>query len=650
MKKRRRGIALVIALFFQMMLFAIVLAFFKLIPLELTSARTDHVRYQAYYMNNSMLQAVWAWLRYMENTNTNPLTGLNSTATGDPNWPQKFPLTSTNVPGLVCAILNPDGTTNTDWSADVSLYPDVSTLAGNSPHVFKLRVVSRSSGLPVSACEYLLLQQTFAQYGFFVDKLPSAGYYTANPTDVYEGEFHVNGKMPLMVSSSLFTNFISPVFRGKLSFSQADTTNPYDSINYQSGSAKPFDANGNTITDADGTDRYSKMFSLGRSAIKLGNDIGIPATNPATERPQAKAAWFGRNSLADTLANANIPAGVNLNTLSDGTLAGIYIKGNVRDMQLDSVDGLGISVPRNLQGLLSSGNPMVKVREESTAKLGLALYTRIIEVRDPNLLLSVPVNTMVSQLGAAPVLSLLPLTVSTGKTVIIRDPGTTQNPGLLPTYTVLNGYPNGVIYVDGNIGKVPALDTERAGGASVNRDNLVDSTALLDPNASTGGLFGTNYGTRRTIAVNIANNNYVRIANDIYRGDTNPGSAPSGYRDGLGIVAYDTVIGGEIPRAGDVNPLYLYSLMITGRRDVSGVTQPGSVIYENWSSISGWGRLASYGSYVVGNDRTWGDNGSHGWMPAFRHDAALASNPPPYYPTRSDFQLQSFQNIPVTTP
>ena len=86
-------------------------------------------------------------------------------------------------------------------------------------------------------------------------------------------------------------------------------------------------------------------------------------------------------------------------------------------------------------------------------------------------------------------------------------------------------------------------------------------------------MHGSYGGTRRTIALNIANNNYVRIAGDIYRGDLTSGSAPMGYRDGLGIAAYDTVIGGEIPRLGDTNPLYLYSLMITGRRDVFGGTR-----------------------------------------------------------------------------
>ncbi len=631
--------ALLLAIFFEVLLYLLAAALILLVPVELTSARRDHVRAQSYHFSSGLAQMVTSWLCYAEESNGNPLQGLTGQSTGDVAWPARYRLKSPEVPGLNAQFLTQAGSLDSAWKADLFLYPDATTLDGGGPHLYKLRVVASLDGYPTTAHEFVLQQQTFAKYGFFVDKLPNNGYYTAMVDDVYEGEFHVNGKMPLKVDAKLFSQFAAPVFRGRLSFTQADPANPFDLITYQSGSSKPFDASGNTITDSDGKDRYSKLLSLGRAGIQLEGDVPMPLTNPSTELPLAKAAWFGRNTVSDSLGAVSIPAGISINTLSDGSPAGVYIRANLREMTLGVEDGNGLSVARNSDGLITSGNPVMRMQEESNAQAGQTVYTKIVELRDPSLSFNIPANSKIVMGSGSPYVSTGPQTLPSNKTVIVRDPGTTGNPGPEVLYQVLDGLPNGVVFVDGNIGKVPALNTEKAGGAAVNRDSLrSDSTSV-------GGLKGLNYGAPRTIAVNLAANNYIRLAGDLTRGDARPGDVPNGRRDGLGIVAYDVVVGTEIPRSGDTAPFYLYSLLFAGRRDVSGVTQPGSVIYENWDTRLGWGRLFSYGSYVVGQDRIWGDNGSRGWMPTFRHDAQLAASPPPFYPTRSDYKLQSYQEI-----
>jgi hypothetical protein len=626
-------------MFFEVLLYLLAAALILLVPVELTSARRDHVRAQSYYFSNGMAQMVMAWLCYSEDTSGNPLQGLSSESTGDARWPARFRLKSPEVPGLMPQFLTPAGGLEADWKADLFLYADAPTLAGGAPHVFKLRVIASLDGYPTTAHEFVLQQQTFAQYGFFVDNLPNNGYYTAMVDDVYEGEFHVNGKLPLMVDSKLFSAFVAPVFRGKLSFTQADGANPYDGIFYQSGSSKPFDAAGKTITDSDGRDRYSKLLTLGRAGIKLERDVAMPMTNTASELPLAKAAWFGRLSPSESLSSVTIPNGVSLSRTGDGSPAGVYIRANLREMTLDVQDSNGLSVARNSDGLIASGNPVMRLQEESNAQAGQSLYTKVVELRDPSTSFTIPANSKVVMGLGSPYVTSGPLTLPSNKTVVVRDPCTTGNPGPQVMYEVVDGLPNGVVFVDGNIGKVPALDTERTGGSQVNRD------ALHSDSTSVGGLKGINYGAPRTIAVNLAANNYIRLAGNLTRGDARPGEATKGRRDGLGIVGYDVVVAGEIPRSGDTAPFYLYSLLFAGRRDVSGVTQAGSVIYENWDNRSGWGRLFSYGSYVVGQDRIWGDNGSHGWMPTFRHDSQLAASPPPFYPTRSDYKLQSYQEI-----
>ena len=635
----KSGVALLIAMFFEVLLYLLAVALLQLVPMELTAARRDHVKSESYYYSNAMEQSVLAWLCYMEDTNGEPLQGLSGDDTGDVSWPKRYLLSSSALAGFDSHLLDSHGSDDLTWTSILYLYPDGPTLGGGSPHTFKLRVLTRLEGNAVGSYEYVLQQMTFAKYGFFVDKLPNNGYYTAMRDDRYEGEFHVNGKLPLYVDSKLFSQFVAPVFRGKLTFTQAYTSNPFDAIAYQSGSSKPFDASGNTIVDSDGLDRYAKLCSQGRAAIQLESDVPMPETDVNSELPYAKAAWFGRNSKVDSLASAPIASGVNLNRLSDGSLCGVYVRGDMRELNLDVQDATGQSVTRDAEGHISTGNPVARFQEESNAQAGQALYTRVVELRDSNVNFTIPSNAKVSLQGGPASLNPSPLPVACNQTVVIRDPGTSGNPGPEVLYEVLNGFPNGVIYVDGNIGKVPALDAERQGGSQVNRDYLHSDSS------SQGGLKGTNYGAPRTIGVNLAHNNYIRLAGDLLRGDARPGEAPLGRRDGMGIVGYDVIVASEIPRSGDTQPFYLYSLLFAGRRDLSGQTQSGSMIYENWDTRPGWGRLFSCGSYVVGQDRIWGDNGSHGWMPTFRHDATLANSPPPFYPTRSDYKMQSYQQI-----
>lgn len=637
--KGRRALALVVALFFEVLLFMLVLSFFKLVPVELTSARRDHVRAQSFYYSKALANQVIAWLCYAEESSGNPLLHLQGESSGESDWPRRYSIQAGNVEGFKDWIFAPDGQADPDWSAEISLFPDEKTEAGLGPHTFKLLVRSRFSQQPITSHEFLLVQQTFAKYGFFVDRPPSSGYYTAYKDDVYEGEFHINGKLPLYVDSRLFSEFKEPVFRGQLTFTQSQAGNPWDGINYVSGSSRPFDSLGNVIIDSDGIDRYSKLCSAGRSAIRLEGDVAMPRTDTSSELPLAKAAWFGRNAATESLASANVPDGLTLRRTEEGSLGGIYYRGDVRDMVLEVLGQDQNPLGRNAEGRIDSGHPQIRFRAENQA--GQNIFTRVVEVRDPQIPFQVPGQARLSLEGGTPSLTGSSFPVNPGSTVVVRDPGTPGNSFPQPLYEVYQGMPNGVVFVDGNVGRVPNLNQEQAGGAIVNRDYCRNT---VSSNASDGGLSGINYGAARTIGVNLARNRYLRIRGDLTRGDAAPGSIPEGRRDGLGLVAYDIVVGGEIPRQGDTRPFYLYSLVFAGRRDLNEVTQPGSVIYENWDTVTGWGRLFSVGSYVVGNDRLWGST-TRGWRPTFRHDARLAHAPPPFYPTRGDYRIEAYREV-----
>lgn len=637
--RRRRAVALLMSLFFMVLFSMLSLAYMHLIPGELRSATHRNLRDQGFYFNQAGAQEVWAWLRYAEDTSGNPLANLTLTAnTGDSTWPKLYRLdlnpNRSQVPGLAINLLQADGSADLDWTQEMSLLPDQNTLNGGSPHVFLLKMNARFRGQKVYSDSYLLRQNTFANYGFFVDKLPSGGFYTAFRDDNYTGEFHINGPMPLYVGSNLFSNFIKPVFGGTVSFTTPTSNAAGDGVSYQTGTV-PFNSSGAEVVDSDGIGRYSKLAASGRSAFHLGGEIPMPKTQTSTESAQAKAAWFGRNSAQDSLSGQTIPTGVTLRDTGGGVLSGVYIKGDVRDLNLGVWDASGNSIVRDAQSLISSGNPSISIREESYAST--TKFTTITELRSFPVV--IPSGARIGSDTAT--IQVAPTVVPVGSTILMRPPGTPGNTSAQTVYQVFTGYPTGVVYVDGNIGRVDKLNAQQATPTlTVDRDYMSNTVGTN----SMGGVSGVNYGQARTIAVNLSTNKYIRVKGDLTRGDTKPGDLPTGKRDGLGLVGYDVVIGGENAYSSST-PMYLTGLLMAGRRDAdpnnasaAGTTREGSVIYENWSNSNGIRVLNSAGSYVVGNDRYWGDT-AHGWMPTFQHDDILANSPPPFYPTRADYQL-----------
>lgn len=636
---KRRGVALLMTLFFMVLFSMLSLAYMHLIPGELNSANHRNLRDQGFYLNQSGAQQVWAWLRYAEDTTGNPLATLTLTANnGEANWPKLYRLdinpNRSSISGLAINPLKSDGSADLDWTQEISLLPDQNTLDGGSPHVFLLKMTARFRGRSIYSDSYLLRQNTFAEYGFFVDRLPSGGYYTAFRDDHYTGEFHINGPMPLYVGATLFSNFAKPVFGGMVTFTSPASNAAGDGVTYKTGTV-PFNSSGAEIVDSDNIGRYSKLASSGRSAFRLGGEIPMPKTLAGSESPQGKAAWFGRNSAQDSLASQTIPGGVNLRDTGGGVLSGVYIKGDVRDLNLSVWDASSNLVPRDVNNLISSGNPVITIREESYA--ATTKFTTITELRTYPV--TIPIGSRIGNDTAS--LQVAPVVVPVGSTLLTRPPGTPGNNSLQTVYQIFTGYPTGVIYVDGNIGKVDKLNAQQATPTlSVDRETMSNTVG----SNSMGGVSGVNYGQARTIAVNVSANKYIRIKGDLTRGDTEPGKLPSGKRDGLGLVGYDVVVGGENAYSS-TTPMYVNGLLMAGRRDADasnpsapGTTREGSVIYENWSASNGIRVLNSVGSYVVGNDRYWG-NTSKGWQPTFLHDDILANSPPPFYPTRSDYQL-----------
>jgi Tfp pilus assembly protein PilX len=687
---KKRGVALLVALFFMVLLSLMGFAYVQLVPQELNSALHEEKRVQAQMATTAVAKSVSAWLRQAEDTGT--ITGNLTTSAGlvidtaanatttTAQWPLCYrldaPANSVPMAGFVSSVVTAGGVKDANWDCAVYLYPSADTVAGKTPHCFKLRCKTTATnqasliaaGRDVYESEFVLQQDTFATFGFFVDKLDPGGYYTATSSDFYSGRFHVNGKMPLGVDNTIFADSFDgqSVFAGRLSFTE-DSDDKYhpgsvsDGINYNFGGGKtPYDASGNSIgTMANTTtyDKYSRMTVNGKADIFKTKEIPLPKTDTTTPLGYAKGAFYGRESSIDPWPPTVAPAsGASVN-VTDGKLGGIYVKGDLRDVKMMAVDSLGNEITaRDASGKIVSGNRATVIREESTAAAGKTDKTVITELIDSSLTTVIPANVQLidrRSVWNSPITnpaSATDLGNAVGLTIIKRPVGTSQNPGTKDLYEIIPGHPNGVLYVDGNIGKVAEMDTAQATGTdSINRNYFNPSTT------STGGLSGNNHMGQRTIAVNTAANKYIRLAGDITRSDVAlpadnstaamkaAAQSATSKRDGVGLVGYDIVIGKENGAAG-ARPYLLNALTLAGRRNTSNTTEKGCVVYEGWTSYASR-PMFSLGAYVVGKDVYWGNGGTLGMNPSFVYDSRLATSPPPFFPTRKDYALLAYQEV-----
>jgi hypothetical protein len=350
-RRRRgiRGVVLITALFFMVLIGLIAFAFIDLVPSELRTALFDVNRTNSYYIAYGSAQGLSSWLRTQEDLGNIPTSGLtvSSTPVGDPvNWPKDYVVNQGDVPGLITTTYDHQGNPDSSWSESAILSADANTAAGLTPHIYKFHVQLYRYGLLKFTADYILQQQTFAKYGFFVNNYPGFGEYQAGPLaaggNQFYGEFHINGPMPLEITNNLFGGAYTPMaapIHGLLTFTQATANAGSDGVAYQTAE-KPFNGVGteNTVLSGGVTyGDYSIMCTKGKPAIQQVPQVSMPQTDTTQVLPIAKGAYFGRNSFSDTFP-ATIPASVNLPwsaTAPGSALSGIYIKGDVRQMQLN---------------------------------------------------------------------------------------------------------------------------------------------------------------------------------------------------------------------------------------------------------------------------------------------------------------------------
>ncbi|MBM3464872.1 MAG: hypothetical protein FJX76_22465 [Armatimonadetes bacterium] len=291
--------------------------------------------------------------------------------------------------------------------------------------------------------------------------------------------------------------------------------------------------------------RYERLFKGGREGVRTGvKRVELPKTSDYL----AQAAWGSSSPLPYS-------SGVFINSSGLKASGGVYVNGAVDDMTL----------------AVKNGN------SEFTIKQG-ATTTTVTEVRTtpitaPNGVI-VPVNNTLMVSGAQ--------------------------------VKILQGLPNGVVYVKGDI----------------------------------RGLKGQNKGNH-TIAVDVKNGNEVVLKGNLYRSDTTLGAKPTGTADNLGVVAGSIRLpsASVLPRDTN-NPLYVYAALLGGSD-----TRTGLVI--DSATSGGLGTLALFGGMLINKRTTLGSVNSqgqqtNGYNLYTRFDPNLASQPPPWFPTISKLTLRGW--------
>lgn len=644
LSRRRKGVALILTLFFMILLYTVASSYYLMIPAEMRSAVRLQDDAEAFYVADSGISDAIAQMEYQVNTDSNNFENYTPTGT--------FWVSANGVAPITAA--NPVPTSQFLNAADARQLVATKTYATALADRFSYEVVlerwafkqgglrvpdayrvvsravrdrgARTSRLRRTVTSWCI-QKNFANYAYFVDRLPSDIWLDLNTFRI-DGPYHTNNRVMLSAPSN-WSDATGSSFRSQLSMPQSMAyTDPtlnrvVDGVRWNSYSANglPY----NPSTGVINGDRYQRVIDGGvervhqtAAAIQLPSDSG-----------RLEAAAFGSTvtgSLAATAPTSTFgtASSVNLHipTASSGgtypsLAAGLYFQGNLDQVTLSApTAGNGNSVSSD-----DNTNAVMSVTQGSYT-------TNITSVYET---LTVPAGALIngSTTPSSAATTLRFSDNSVGYTVV-RD-GTSNR------YRVYQGVGNGAIFVDGNV----------SGLRGVNRGRKTIATAT-DTGSAT------------------ANDKKIWINGSLTRADTpvidpttgrSTGTAPTGVRDQLGLVSYavrmkrDDVTNPFVPARSATSttaPVLLYAAIFAGRGGDPNATSPssgGGMGSDNYDSGTG-GHFSLFGSLTEGTRQakgTFGGNsGSTGYSYEYHYDSNFSATAPPFFPGTSGFRMASW--------
>lgn len=630
---QQRGSILVLTLFFMVVLSFFAIAFWKLIPVELHQANRHKMDTAAYYAADNGVSDTILWL-------------AQRTAQGniDPEFDD----------GAITRSGTLDGWT---WEAQIIPGPETwgapGVTASNPIRCYRIDCVASLGNQKYRKVSVWAMQRSFAEYGWYFDKFAAGTELWLNLANFrLDGRYHTNEQLLLYTTGNGFSWAGDAAFSDRATFRQrtssgASGLGDVDGVRYNSWTAAALPYSTSTGDPVPG--RYERISTQGRLGLQSSSEVNMPESSDKVK----EGAWGEDGPLGNTppiaplgtsssFFGSGVNARINANMGEDAN-SGIYIEGNVDQVEYTLRDAAGSTVPQAVVADKTNPNPPlvnqnVRIRQGSNI-IGVTY------VKDASM--TIPPGSIVNGVSIGATAQTLSGTDNSGTGhTVVEELDSSGNPRSPRRFVRYNRQTNGVIYATGNVDGVRGvvrgrrtLATEADTGSSTSRDKI------------------------------------IRINGELLYAQTERGERPISTADQLGLISYAVRMkstqhssattaptinqGGMFPlrsQTTSANPHLLYCSIFAGRKgdpSVNWANQQGMITgggfgVEGSSSTSddialGHGFMNVFGSLSEGVRQRKGTIDTAGYNYSNVYDTNLRLAQPPYFPSLPEYRVQLWE-------
>jgi len=335
---RRRGLVLILAIFFLGLLQLLVLAFARRLPLELYGSVRYELDNEAFLAADAGLQHTLAWLEDRLAAGAEPVpTAPSITRTGKLN--------------------------GFDWEVEVTPDPETppNVPDGGQQRAYWLVSQARRGNVVYRSISLGVKQESFAYYARLVDNWPPDIVSLAGE-EGYDGPVHTNSALRVGLKDDYVTH--GPVlFKGGVSYNTSEDFGNPDNVDYNSFFTGPRPYAG--ATKAERRQRYRRLYGKkGKGGLKQDGIVPLPSPDENLRR-------FSHGP-------GPLPTAPGVYVPNDGTRVthGVFIQGDVDSLVLQDVGGQA----RQRIRLANGEQYVITERADDTTEIqgpsGLTTYAR----------------------------------------------------------------------------------------------------------------------------------------------------------------------------------------------------------------------------------------------------------------------------------
>ncbi len=438
----QRGSALLLALFFLMLLYLIAVALFRLLPAELHSVGRSRLDMQAHYACNAGVKHAAGWLEAAISSGTNSISDPTTIPPYEPfempagpnkayhnpdgyNGNAKFQDLGRDFDDLLFAEkpyleiiddlgIDVDNNGTADWFVKVFIFPDRQTypipvhrtdLTSDPQNGLRFyTIVAEASPFrpdnPRMRTRVTMGQRSLGDYARFIDEWPGdhtpnnladdERYSAQQNVTTVDGPFHTNSFFRIEPRPGYFSGGAAPVrpsFSDRMTYHKDrpdatagwDSANWIDKIAYWQGNYGSF-SNNNLPWDNSGADKPNAYERL------MGQKTKLKRSTSAVELPRSaidlqKAAWGFGTTINPQPGIEGGAEGAFIRASGSAAQGGVYVRGDVADMALGVVNATG-ALATATSATNAVGNPGMLIKQ--SAALTAPLATPITTVTPAN--------------------------------------------------------------------------------------------------------------------------------------------------------------------------------------------------------------------------------------------------------------------------